>query len=65
MIPTAWKRARNAKAFKTHFELEGESLVRAPKGFDPEHPLIEDLRRKDFIAGVPPHPERRHRTRIS
>ncbi|MDH3224357.1 MAG: DUF2461 domain-containing protein [Gemmatimonadota bacterium] len=49
--PAGWKRARGAKAFKTHFELGGDSLVRAPKGYDPEHPLIDDLRRKDFIAG--------------
>jgi uncharacterized protein (TIGR02453 family) len=30
--------------------LSGDSLKRAPKGFDPEHPLIEDLRRKDHVA---------------
>ena len=48
--PKAWKRASNAKRFKDNFELTGDSLVRAPKGFDPEHPLIEDLRRKDFIG---------------
>ncbi|MAQ14927.1 MAG: TIGR02453 family protein [Sandaracinus sp.] len=27
----------------------GESLKRAPKGFDADHPLIEELRRKDHI----------------
>ena len=32
------------------FELQGESLKRAPRGYDPEHPLLEDLRRKDFLA---------------
>ena len=47
---TAWKRAKGSKGFKTHYSLAGDSLVRAPKGFDPEHPLIEDLRRKDFIG---------------
>lgn len=30
--------------------LEGDSLVRPPPGFDTEHPLIVDLKRKDFIA---------------
>lgn len=30
----------------------GESLVRAPKGFDPEHPLIDHLKRKDFVLMV-------------
>ena len=32
------------------FRLEGESLKRPPAGYDPEHTLIEDLKRKDFIA---------------
>jgi uncharacterized protein (TIGR02453 family) len=41
----AWSRARR------RLELEGDSLTRPPKGFDPEHPLVEDLKRKDFIAG--------------
>jgi uncharacterized protein (TIGR02453 family) len=29
----------------------GESLKRPPKGYDPGHPLIDDLRRKDFTSG--------------
>jgi uncharacterized protein (DUF2461 family) len=33
-------------------ELEGESLTQPPKGFCSEHPLIEDLKRKDFVASV-------------
>ncbi|MEO0811221.1 MAG: DUF2461 domain-containing protein [Myxococcota bacterium] len=48
--PKAWKKVLNAKAFKESFELSGSSLKRAPKDYDPDHPLIEDLRRKDFIA---------------
>jgi uncharacterized protein (TIGR02453 family) len=44
--PKAWGRAKGS------LRLAGESLKRAPAGFDPEHPLIEDLRRKDFIATV-------------
>lgn len=31
-------------------ELGGESLKRGPRGFDPDHPLMEDLKRKDFIC---------------
>ena len=31
-------------------DLRGDQLVRAPKGFDPEHPQIEDLRRKSFFS---------------
>ncbi len=48
--PSAWKRAVNAKAFKTTYDLAGESLRRPPRGFEAEHPLIEDLKRKDFIG---------------
>jgi uncharacterized protein (TIGR02453 family) len=33
-------------------ELEGESLTRPPKGFDPNHALMEDLKRKDFVASA-------------
>ena len=49
----AWKRASRGKKFAETFELQGDHLKRPPKGFDPEHPLVEDLRRKDFI-GVRP-----------
>lgn len=48
---TKWKRVRDAKAFRATFgDLEGESLKRPPKGFDKDHPLVEDLKRKDFVA---------------
>ncbi len=46
---TAWKRARNAKSVAGNWSLGGDTLKRAPKGYDPDHPLIEDLRRKDFV----------------
>ena len=49
--PAAWKRAAHRRQFIGSFALSGEELTRAPRGFDPEHPLIEDLKRKDFIAG--------------
>lgn len=48
--PDQWKRAVSGKAFTASFELWGEKLARPPKGYDPQHPLIEDLKRKDFIA---------------
>lgn len=50
--PAGWKRAVNGKAFKDRLELTGDSLSRPPQGYDPQHPLIEDLKRKDFIAVV-------------
>jgi uncharacterized protein (TIGR02453 family) len=46
--PRAWRRATADGSVR----LGGESLKRAPAGFDPEHPLIADLKRKDFIASV-------------
>jgi len=45
-----WKKAVHATPFTAGFQLSGDSLTRAPRGFDPEHPLIEDLKRKDFIG---------------
>ena len=48
--PEAWLRASRDEALRSAFELSGDSLVRAPRGFSVDHPLIEDLRRKDFIA---------------
>lgn len=44
--PEAWKKVLQGKV-----ELEGESLVRPPAGYDPKHLFIQDLRRKDFVAG--------------
>ena len=32
--------------------LEGDSLTRSPRGFDPNHPFIDDIRMKDFVASV-------------
>ncbi len=46
----AWKKASRSKAFATMFDLDGDSLQRPPKGYDAEHPLLKDLKRKDFIA---------------
>lgn len=48
--PRQWQTAISGKAFRQHFELSGESLSRPPKGYAKDHPLIEDLKRKDFIA---------------
>ena len=48
--PAAWKKATRSKSFTSHFSLGGASLIRPPRGFDPEHELIEDLKRKDFVA---------------
>jgi uncharacterized protein (TIGR02453 family) len=44
--PEQWQKATRK------LELEGRSLTRPPKGFCSEHPLIEDLKRKDFVSSV-------------
>jgi uncharacterized protein (TIGR02453 family) len=49
--PDLWQRARDAKAFRRHFDLGGEQLARLPRGFAADAPHADDLRRKDFIAG--------------
>ena len=50
--PGRWKRVAHGKRFRDVYSLDGDSLIRPPKGFDPDHPLIDDLKRKDFIAGT-------------
>ncbi len=46
----AWKRARDNKKFRQLFELGGESLKRPPRGYDQDHPFVEDLKLKDFVG---------------
>jgi uncharacterized protein (TIGR02453 family) len=48
--PAIWRKAAHGKRFAEVYQLEGDSLKRPPKGIDPDHPLIEDLKRKDFIG---------------
>ncbi len=45
-----WRKIVEDDAFRGHFRFGGESLKRAPKGFEPAHPLIDDLRRTDFVV---------------
>lgn len=51
--PRGWSKAIEDQAFAAKFALAGDSLVRPPKGFKADHPLIDDLKRKDFIAICP------------
>ena len=48
--PSKWRDSTSGGEFKRRWEVTGESLVRAPRGFDPEHPAIDEIKRKDFIA---------------
>jgi uncharacterized protein (TIGR02453 family) len=47
--PKLWIKARDA-VLTAGWELEGDELKRIPRGYPAEHPLADDLRRKDFIA---------------
>jgi len=48
--PDLWQRARDNKKFREYFELAGSSLKSPPRGFPADHPLIEDLKRTDFLG---------------
>ena len=48
--PQSWKRVIGAKALTAQFERTGESLKRMPRGYEPDLPCADDLRRKDHIA---------------
>lgn len=45
-----WKKVSRGQRFSDTFELAGDTLKRAPQGYDLDHPLIGDLKRKDFIG---------------
>ena len=46
-----WRRIVQAPKFRSTFRLMGDSLKRVPAGYDPDNPVAEDLKRKDFIFG--------------
>lgn len=48
--PRSWEHATRRAEFAKLYELDGETLSRPPRGYAPEHPLIADLKRKDFVA---------------
>ncbi|MGQ0701269.1 MAG: DUF2461 domain-containing protein [Panacagrimonas sp.] len=50
--PASWKKATRDPKFLKVFELGGDTLARPPRGYEPEHELIVDLKRKDFIASA-------------
>ena len=45
-----WQAIKDAKEFKRQFKFGGEALQRVPKQYGDDHPLAEDLKRKDFIG---------------
>ncbi len=48
--PDRWRRASGNRRFRERFSLDGASLKRPPRGFPADHPLVEDLKRTDFIG---------------
>jgi uncharacterized protein (TIGR02453 family) len=50
--PEKWRSIVNDETIKATFTLSGDSLKRGPKGYDPEHPLIDDLKRKDYVIST-------------
>lgn len=51
--PSAWTSATQAPAFARRYAFAGDTLSRPPRGYDPAHPLIEDLKRKGFSVAAP------------
>ena len=47
----AWKQEEWRKA-KRGLTLGGDTLTRPPRGYPCDHPLLEDLKRKDFVASI-------------
>ena len=51
--PKLWVAARDDRAFVRVWGcVTGDALKRPPRGFDKDHPCIEDLKRKDFLGVV-------------
>jgi len=48
--PNAWKNITRHNTFKRYYTLSGDSLKTYPRGYAKDHPMINDLKRKDFIA---------------
>jgi len=48
-----WRRVTSAAEFRSSCGMAGQSLKRPPAGYDPGHPLIEDIKRKDFATSSP------------
>ncbi len=50
--PAEWKKARDAASVKRAFGglSDIESLTKPPRGFAPDHPMIEDIKRKSFFV---------------
>jgi uncharacterized protein (TIGR02453 family) len=48
--PDEWLSARDDASFRAAWEVIGDALKRPPKGYEPDHPMIEDIKRKEFLG---------------
>ena len=48
--PARWRATQGKPDFSAHWALAGDSLTRPPRGYAADHPAIDDIKRKDFIA---------------
>ena len=55
--PDEWQALLEDDRFQEHCTLAGASLKRPPRGYSADHPLIEDLKRKDHVAVCELKPE--------
>jgi uncharacterized protein (TIGR02453 family) len=46
--PDVWTKVTRGGKFAAMYTYRGESLKRAPQGYDPDHPLVDDLKRKGY-----------------
>ena len=51
--PAAWAHAVGEASRASACGMAGESLKKPPAGFDPHHPFIADIMRKDFALSSP------------
>lgn len=50
--PDDWRAVRDDAALRRSFRHTGDRLARPPRGFEADHPWIEDLKRKDFVISA-------------
>jgi uncharacterized protein (TIGR02453 family) len=48
--PDVWGRLVCAPALDPALSQAGERLLRPPRGYDPRHPFVDDLRRTDYLV---------------
>jgi uncharacterized protein (TIGR02453 family) len=53
----SWARIRNAPRVRTAGGIQGDALTRAPRGYNPEHMHIEDIKRTSFYVMTDAEPD--------